>query len=128
MFGYEYDSLCPVMPGDGSLTTVAAEKNIALTSAELAVVGVRPNPFNPSTKILFNLPSTHINTEIKMTVYDMAGRIVNRISKSFPTHGSVFIEWNGKDAKGATAASGVYFASITSANAKQSLVKLTLMK
>ncbi|MBL8029028.1 MAG: T9SS type A sorting domain-containing protein, partial [Fibrobacteres bacterium] len=128
MMSYEYDSLCPVLPKDGELSVVAAEKSVSGKFGELKITGVRPNPFNPSTKIHFNLPAGQIKHEITFTVYDMLGRMVNSVSTMFPRAGNVSIEWNGKDSKGVFAASGIYFGKLTAANGKTSLVKLTLMK
>lgn len=64
-----------------------------------------PNPFNPSTYISFSLP---VRTRVKLTVYDMLGRVVKTLAdNSFEpgNHKVVF------DAAGLS--SGIYFYSIS---------------
>jgi hypothetical protein len=60
-----------------------------------------PNPFNTSVTITFYLPST---TNVKLTVYDITGRVVTIIDPGHLTLGSNNVEW---DASGQ--ASGIYF-------------------
>ena len=60
-----------------------------------------PNPFNPSTRIRFSLPKT---SEVKLTVYDILGRVVTRLIDDRMTPGSYEIIFNA-----AGLASGLYF-------------------
>lgn len=63
-----------------------------------------PNPFNPSTKISFELPKT---ANVTLTIYDAAGKVVSElISGNSMEAGYYEYDWNtsGKDL-----ASGVYF-------------------
>lgn len=71
-----------------------------------------PNPFNPSTWIEFEL-STGGPAEI--AVYDIAGRWVNSLTRATLPAGLHRIEWDGRDAHGAPAASGVYCYSLRTA-------------
>jgi predicted outer membrane repeat protein len=65
-----------------------------------------PNPFNPVTKIRFELPR---DAEVKLTVYDLAGRQVARLVDEPLQAGYHEVLWNGREGRGRTAASGVYF-------------------
>jgi len=65
-----------------------------------------PNPFNPSTRISFDLPEQAFAT---MVVYNLLGQQVNVLANEHMTAGRHMIEWNGLDAHGNSAASGVYF-------------------
>ncbi len=66
----------------------------------------RPNPFNPRTTIVFTLPAT---AAVDLRVFDLAGRVVRTIAA-----GDVYgpgrheLVWDGTDAAGRDAASGVY--------------------
>ena len=64
-----------------------------------------PNPFNPSTKITFDIP---VDSKVKLTVYDMLGREVARlVDNEFRTAGRYEAEFSG-----ASLAGGVYFCRI----------------
>jgi hypothetical protein len=65
-----------------------------------------PNPFNPSTSIAFYLPE---RSRVRIDVYDVAGRLVTTLMDGTRPGGNHTVEWNGSDASGRTAASGVYF-------------------
>jgi hypothetical protein len=60
-----------------------------------------PNPFNPSTKIKFDIPR---NTLVKLIVYDVLGREVETIINSNMQAGYYELNWNA-----AYLAGGVYF-------------------
>ena len=65
-----------------------------------------PNPFNPSTEIVFSIPS---RSEVDLTVYDVEGRRVRTLVNGTLTEGSKRVVWDGRDARGAVVSSGVYF-------------------
>jgi photosystem II stability/assembly factor-like uncharacterized protein len=60
-----------------------------------------PNPFNPSTKISFELPNT---CDVKLTVYDVLGREVALLVNKYLKPGSYEINWDAGNYP-----SGVYF-------------------
>jgi subtilisin family serine protease len=71
-----------------------------------------PNPFNPATRIFFQLDRA---SEVELVVYDVTGSVVRHLlSHTFPagTHRVVF---DGVDDRGKGLASGVYFYRITGA-------------
>lgn len=78
-----------------------------------------PNPFNPTTKIKFDLSKS---SDIKLCVYDLSGREVNRIANGYTKAGSYSVDFNGSDLP-----SGVYFCSLTTEYSTQT-IKLMLLK
>lgn len=78
-----------------------------------------PNPFNPSTKISFTIPSPNIVT---IKLFDTIGREVKTILNSFKTAGIHEVELNGS-----ALASGVYFYKITSGDYSETK-KMVLLK
>jgi hypothetical protein len=64
-----------------------------------------PNPFNPSTRIEFTLPR---GGQVEVTIYDLTGRLVNRLAAGVFGPGAHSVLWNGADLHGAPLASGVY--------------------
>ena len=65
-----------------------------------------PNPFNPATTIAFSLAETG---KVSVRVYDVSGRLVRSLVDGTLPGGRHEIRWNGTNARGEAAASGVYF-------------------
>jgi len=66
-----------------------------------------PNPFNPSTTIPFTLSDP---TQITLAVFDVSGRLIRVLAAeaSYPV-GRHELRWDGLDAAGQPAPTGVYF-------------------
>ena len=69
-----------------------------------------PNPFNPSTKIAFELPKA---SHVKLIIYDIVGREVVKIADADYPAGYTELTWNGINKNGNIVASGVYFYRIS---------------
>jgi hypothetical protein len=70
----------------------------------------RPNPFNPTTTIHFDLAR---EGHVTLRVYDVGGRLVRtlvdeRMSAGFDHR----VVWSGLDEAGSPVASGIYFARL----------------
>jgi len=65
-----------------------------------------PNPFNPSTQIAFGLKEPGW---VALTIYDVSGRVVRELANGEFEAGNHICTWDGKDSRGASVASGVYF-------------------
>ena len=64
-----------------------------------------PNPFNATTEIRYALP---IDCEVKLTIYDIAGRKVRELVDNHQNAGCKSAIWDGRDSYGNSVASGVY--------------------
>jgi hypothetical protein len=69
-----------------------------------------PNPFNPQTTIAVSLPQT---TYVNLSIYDARGRLVRTLIDEQKLAGEHALIWNGRDGRGGTVASGVYFVRLT---------------
>ncbi len=69
-----------------------------------------PNPFNPSTKIAFELPKA---SHVKLVIYDVVGREVAQIADGDYPAGYSELTWNGLNRNGEQVSSGVYFYRIS---------------
>ncbi len=70
-----------------------------------AIQAIYPNPFNPSTRLSYTLSEPmHVN----VTVYDLRGRKVRTLVYGSGQKGMNEAIWDGTDASGKTAASGIY--------------------
>ncbi len=56
-----------------------------------------PNPFNPTTKIQFSLP---VNSDVKLTVYNMLGQEVATLLNEQKSAGTHTLQWNSSNTKG----------------------------
>ena len=64
-----------------------------------------PNPFNPTTRLEYELPQA---ARIELCVLDIAGRHVSTLVDGEREAGRHAATWNGRDANGRSMASGVY--------------------
>jgi hypothetical protein len=64
-----------------------------------------PNPFNSGTQIRFQLPGP---APVRLTLFDVQGRAVATLLQERRAAGSHTVAWDGRDARGESAASGVY--------------------
>ncbi len=83
-----------------------------------------PNPFNPSTTVLIELPK---RAGVEATVYDIGGRRIKKLWRGVLPCGTNRIEWNGTNEKGIRVASGVYFLKIQSRGYSR-ILKLVVVK
>jgi len=75
------------------------------------VLSSAPNPFNSSTRILFDLPE---RMDVHLAVFDVTGRLVRTLSDGVMQSGAKEVEWNGRDDRGIAVVTGVYFCRLTS--------------
>lgn len=70
------------------------------------IVGITPNPFNPTTEIVFSLTA---DENVTLEVYDLSGRSVRHLVSARLTQGEHSLVWDGRADSGKVAPSGVYF-------------------
>jgi hypothetical protein len=66
----------------------------------------KPNPFRPTTTIDFHVDRAG---EVKLSIYDVQGRLVRDLVRGYVDLGSHSVEWDGLDSNGNRVASGTYF-------------------
>jgi len=64
-----------------------------------------PNPFNPETRIHYQLPADGF---VRLVVYNSGGQVVRRLVDGVRRSGLHVARWNGLDEAGQAAASGTY--------------------
>lgn len=65
----------------------------------------RPNPFNPDTRIEYEVGG---DTRVRLSIYDISGRLVARVAHSVVAKGRHAAAWSGRNQVGDEVASGVY--------------------
>ncbi len=103
--GHEYEYTLGVVFEDGTETR-SQTVSVATIAYKLALLQNHPNPFNPTTTIPFTLPE---RTRVTLSIYDVAGRHVRILADEVMAEGRRERVWDGKDSKGNSVSSGVYF-------------------
>ena len=83
-----------------------------------------PNPFNPSTKISFGLPT---QSEVKVTIFNVLGEQIMEYNLGNIQPGFRSVTWHGKNMNGAPVPSGMYFYRVN-AGTEFKIGKMTLLK
>jgi hypothetical protein len=65
-----------------------------------------PNPFNPTTRIEFGLDA---RATISLRIYDVAGRLIRVLVEGNRLAGKYKETWDGRETRGKSVASGIYF-------------------
>lgn len=69
-----------------------------------------PNPFNPETKIQFEIPET---AEVEIIIYNMEGREIRSLLRERREAGHHEVFWDGTDNNNCKVSSGVYLYQLT---------------
>lgn len=99
-------------PGSGQLPSLSALREVA------------PNPFNPTTRVAFDLAD---RGSAILEVYDVRGRLVRRLLDAVLPAGRHEAMWDGRDEHGAAVPSGTYVARLR-APGTTSALKMQLLK
>jgi len=109
------------------LTDVETRDETAAIPTEYALLQNYPNPFNPATWITFGIPARAGETEVRLEIFSVDGKLVRSLVKGKLTPGTHRVQWDGRDATGAFVPTGIYFYRIR-ANKFTASRKLMLVK
>ncbi|MCF7794413.1 MAG: carboxypeptidase regulatory-like domain-containing protein [Candidatus Cloacimonetes bacterium] len=85
-----------------------------------------PNPFNPSTTILFNV--TQSSTFVTLEIFNIKGQKVKTLLNSLLSAGHFECIWNGKDTNNKRVSTGEYFAKLKIDGEEVEVKKMMLLK
>jgi len=94
----------PADPSSVPYVTAVQETPPAAFTARLGAA--RPNPFNPSTTIPYEVGRP---ARVRLQVFDVSGRRVRTLVDAVTLPGKYEARWDGRDASGRTVASGRYY-------------------
>jgi len=89
-----------------TIVGVESGSELAPRSGEVFLAAVRPNPGKGSAALSFSLPR---EGRVRLAVYDLRGALVRTLVDEKRPAGENQVSWDGRDAFGRSAASGVYF-------------------
>ena len=95
----------------GDLDNIAEQ-----TSHAIAEFMVTPNPFTKTAHIQFNL---HKPEDVQISIFDVSGVCVKKISRFYPGAGNYSFEWNGEDHHGCQVPAGAYFVLLETSDTKK---------
>ena len=108
----------------GVPTSVKEEELMQNVLSSFALYQNYPNPFNPSTTIQYNVPKAG---EVEARIFDIQGRLVRSLSKSYQQVGTHSLVWDSRGNSGTIVASGTYFCQVLF-NGSALIKKLVLIK
>lgn len=72
-----------------------------------------PNPFNPETTIVFEIPQASF---VEISIYNMLGQKIRTLISESLSEGTYPVKWDGKDNFQRVVPSGIYFYRMTAGN------------
>jgi hypothetical protein len=69
----------------------------------------QPNPFNPDTRIRYEIPAGTLAGRVTLSVYNIEGKLVRRLVDATRGEGIYDARWDGRAESGEAVSSGVYF-------------------
>ena len=107
-----------------SLTGIEPNINEGIIPKEFKLYQNFPNPFNPKTRIDYQVPQT---AKVNISVYNILGQLVADLVNGVKSPGHYSVDWNAKDINGLKVSSGIYIARMVSNNYSAAR-KLILLK
>jgi len=92
------------------------EEDDGHTPGTISLMGNYPNPFNPQTTIVYDVPARLNGIRLEIAVYNILGERVRTLFNAPARNGRQQIIWYGKTDSGQVLPSGVYFVRLSNAN------------
>jgi hypothetical protein len=117
-------ALVSLLPGRGEIVESLLAVR-ATAPATLRLHPAFPNPFNPGTRLAFEIPDAGDSPEaaptlVHIEVFDVHGRHIRTLLHEPRQAGAYFVDWDGRDDHGHLAASGVYVVQLRAASGRRS--------
>lgn len=108
-------------PGNPLSTEV---KDFAVVPSSYRLLNNYPNPFNPTTKIAFEIPQSE---NVSLKIYNIKGELIRTVINENLPAGHFEKVWDGKNDFGREVSSGIYFYRLTAGKFDRS-ARMMLMK
>jgi hypothetical protein len=90
-----------------------------------ALMQNHPNPFNPVTRITYDVANAG---QVRVEIYDVSGRLVRTLVNEHRGVGRYEVEWDGRNASGTPVHTGVYFYRMSAPGYTSQAKKMLLLK
>ena len=124
-----YCTIHPYMTGTievQSLTAVEKGSTLHKFPFKLSLDQNYPNPFNQNTMIRYKIAGNR-PVHIVLTIFNIRGHKLTELVNGMQNPGEYSVQWNGKDDRGKTAGSGIYFFQLKS-DGFQQINKMTILQ
>ncbi len=68
-----------------------------------------PNPFNAQTRIEYSVPLEYAGDPLRISIYDIGGRLIKTLFNGIPTSENNFVIWDATDTYLKPVSTGTYF-------------------
>jgi hypothetical protein len=97
----------------GTAITAGAEEGTAAAPRALELALPAPNPARGGTRLWYGVPADRVGGALELAIYDLSGRRVRTVLSGRAEPGRHSVSWDLRDASGALAHAGVYFARLS---------------
>ena len=121
--GAQYDQTLSIVAKRIAVAVPGAEFESIPATSEL--LGIRPNPFNPTVHIQYQVGAIPRNVSVR--IYNITGRLVKTLVNEMQDAGAYEVSWSGDDVGGSTVGSGVFLCAVE-IGAERFVKKMTIVK
>jgi len=97
--------------------TIRIKVNYTTIPDKFSLQPAYPNPFNPSITIAYSIPEV---TPVKLSIYDITGKLVKKLVNNVENPGIKEVVWNGQNEYGKNVHGGMYIYSLQAGNNHES--------
>lgn len=110
-----------------AVTVVSPSSSVSIRPAPTAfsLQPNRPNPFNPSTAISYEVSQ---RTHVTLSIYNVLGQEIIRLVDKVQPAGRYTINWDARTAHGHPVASGIYLYRLNTGSGFSQTMRMTLLK
>ena len=119
LFDFDGELLDAISVFDNSSVAIKRIDNFSLNN-----IYNYPNPFNPITTLRYDLPE---DAFVRITVYDMLGKVVSNLLNTNQSSGNKSVQWNATNNQGQPVSAGLYLYTIEAGDFRQTK-KMILLK
>lgn len=112
-----------LMQDDSSFPTLDTDHQI-YTPRSIRLYQNFPNPFNPITRINYELTTS---TNLTLSIYDVSGRLISELATEYLPQGVYSVYWDGSDDNGHQVETGVYLCRLDADNHSET-IKMVYLK
>lgn len=98
--------------GPTLITSIEENPNSTIIPQSELLISNYPNPFNPTTLIVFTIPYDLTNENTELKIYDVKGSLVATLVNQQLAAGNYIVKWEGKNQSNQNVSSGIYFYNI----------------